>query len=90
MQIRYSKHALKALLRSNKRRLIEQKINALDQAAPLQGWDLPGLQLAFARQEGAPLRSVAIAQGKAYSAARMGSTTRRPSCHTMTGAYQPG
>lgn len=38
--------------------------------------DASGVLLAFARQEGAPLRSVAIAQGKAYSAARMGSTTR--------------
>lgn len=38
--------------------------------------DASGLLLAFARMEGAPLRSVAIAQGKAYSAARMGITTQ--------------
>ena len=31
--------------------------------------------LAFARQEGAPTRSVAISQGKAYSAARLGVNT---------------
>lgn len=36
MEIRYSKHALKALLRSNKRRLIEQKINELA-TRPLAG-----------------------------------------------------
>lgn len=36
MEIRYSKHALKALLRSNKRRLIEQKINELA-TGPLAG-----------------------------------------------------
>lgn len=34
-----------------------------------------GLLLAFARMDGAPARSVRIAQGKAYSAARMGVTT---------------
>lgn len=38
--------------------------------------DASGLLLAFARQDGAPLRSVAISQGKAYSAARMGVTTQ--------------
>jgi len=38
--------------------------------------DAGGLLLAFVRMEGAPLRSVAIAQGKAYSAARMGVTTQ--------------
>jgi len=38
--------------------------------------DATGLLLAFARMDGAPLRSVAIAQGKAYSAARMGATTQ--------------
>jgi uncharacterized protein GlcG (DUF336 family) len=38
--------------------------------------DASGLLLAFARMDGAPLRSVAIAQGKAYSAARMGATTQ--------------
>jgi glc operon protein GlcG len=37
--------------------------------------DERGLLLAFARQDGAPARSVQIAQGKAYSAARMGATT---------------
>jgi uncharacterized protein GlcG (DUF336 family) len=34
-----------------------------------------GLLLAFARMAGAPARSVAISQGKAYSAARIGTTT---------------
>jgi uncharacterized protein GlcG (DUF336 family) len=38
--------------------------------------DATGLLLAFVRMEGAPVRSVAIAQGKAYSAARMGVTTQ--------------
>jgi glc operon protein GlcG len=38
--------------------------------------DHTGALLAFARMDGAPLRSVAIAQGKAYSAARMGVTTQ--------------
>lgn len=34
-----------------------------------------GLLLAFARMDGAPARGVRIAQGKAYTAARMGVTT---------------
>jgi len=34
-----------------------------------------GFLMAFARMPGAPVRSVRIAQGKAYSAARMGVTT---------------
>lgn len=38
--------------------------------------DHTGLLLAFARMDGAPFRSVAISQGKAYSAARMGTTTQ--------------
>jgi uncharacterized protein GlcG (DUF336 family) len=38
--------------------------------------DPSGLLLAFVRMEGAPVRSVAISQGKAYSAARMGITTQ--------------
>ena len=38
--------------------------------------DAQGLLVAFARMEGAPLRSVAISQGKAYSAARMGVSTQ--------------
>lgn len=38
--------------------------------------DASGLLLAFARMEGAPLRSVAISQGKGYSAARLGVTTQ--------------
>lgn len=38
--------------------------------------DERGLLLAFARMDGAPARSVRIAQGKAYSAARMGVTTQ--------------
>lgn len=37
--------------------------------------DERGLLIAFARMAGAPARSVRIAQGKAYSAARMGVTT---------------
>lgn len=38
--------------------------------------DPQGLLLAFARMEGAPVRSIAIAQGKAYSSARMGMSTQ--------------
>jgi uncharacterized protein GlcG (DUF336 family) len=38
--------------------------------------DAQGLLVAFARMEGAPVRSVAISQGKAYSAARMGVSTQ--------------
>jgi len=38
--------------------------------------DAQGLMLAFGRMDAAPVRSVAIAQGKAYSAARMGVTTQ--------------
>jgi uncharacterized protein GlcG (DUF336 family) len=38
--------------------------------------DATGLLLAFVRMDGAPVRSVAISQGKAYSAARMGVTTQ--------------
>lgn len=38
--------------------------------------DERGLLLAFVRMDGAPARSVRIAQGKAYSAARMGVTTQ--------------
>ena len=37
--------------------------------------DERGCLLAFARMAGAPVRSVRISQGKAYSAARMGVTT---------------
>ena len=37
--------------------------------------DHTGLLVTFVRMEGSPVRSVAIAQGKAYSAARMGITT---------------
>jgi uncharacterized protein GlcG (DUF336 family) len=37
--------------------------------------DPQGFLLAFARMEGAPVRSIAISQGKAYSAARMGVST---------------
>ena len=35
-----------------------------------------GLLLAFARMAGAPARGVRISQGKAYSSARMGTTTQ--------------
>jgi len=38
--------------------------------------DERGLLLTFARMDGAPARSVRISQGKAYSSARMGSTTQ--------------
>ncbi len=38
--------------------------------------DATGLLLAFARMDGSPVRSIAIAQGKAYSAARMGVRTQ--------------
>ena len=37
--------------------------------------DPQGFLLAFARMEGAPVRSIQIAQGKAYTAARMGVST---------------
>ncbi len=37
--------------------------------------DSRGLLISFLRMDGAPARSVDIAQGKAYSAARMGTTT---------------
>ena len=37
--------------------------------------DERGLLLAFARMDGAPARGVAISQGKAYSSARIGTTT---------------
>jgi uncharacterized protein GlcG (DUF336 family) len=37
--------------------------------------DASGALLAFARAEGSPLRSIAISQGKAYSAARMQANT---------------
>ena len=38
--------------------------------------DRQGFLLAFARMEGAPVRSIQISQGKAYSAARMGVSTQ--------------
>jgi uncharacterized protein GlcG (DUF336 family) len=38
--------------------------------------DHAGFLLAFARQDGAPLRSIQISEGKAYTAARMGVTTQ--------------
>jgi glc operon protein GlcG len=38
--------------------------------------DAQGFLLAFARMPGAPVRSVQISQGKAYSAARLGVTTQ--------------
>ena len=37
--------------------------------------DKNGLLVSFARMPGAPVRSIAIAQGKAYTAARMGVST---------------
>lgn len=37
--------------------------------------DAQGFLLAFARMAGAPVRSIAISQGKAYTSARMGVTT---------------
>lgn len=37
--------------------------------------DANGFLLAFARSDGAPLRTIAIAQDKAYTSARMGVTT---------------
>ena len=37
--------------------------------------DASGFLIAFQRQEASPLRSIAISQGKAYSAARMQVTT---------------
>ena len=38
--------------------------------------DMQGFLLAFARMEGAPVRSIQISQGKAYSAARLGVSTQ--------------
>ena len=38
--------------------------------------DHAGFLLAFARQDGAPLRSIQISEGKAYTAARMKVTTQ--------------
>ncbi len=38
--------------------------------------DHAGFLLAFARADGAPLRSIQISEGKAYTAARMGVTTQ--------------
>ncbi len=37
--------------------------------------DPQGFLIAFSRMDGAPVRSIQISQGKAYSAARMGVTT---------------
>ena len=37
--------------------------------------DAAGFLIAFQRMEGAPLRSIAISEGKAYSAARMQAST---------------
>lgn len=37
--------------------------------------DAQGFLMAFARMPGAPVRSIAISQGKAYTAARMGVST---------------
>jgi len=37
--------------------------------------DPQGFLIAFSRMEGAPVRSIQISQGKAYTAARMGVTT---------------
>lgn len=37
--------------------------------------DAQGFLVAFARMEGAPVRSIQISQGKAYTAARMGVST---------------
>lgn len=37
--------------------------------------DTQGFLLAFARMQGAPVRSIQISQGKAYTAARMGVST---------------
>ena len=37
--------------------------------------DAEGFLIAFARTDGAPVRSIDIAQGKAYTAARMGVST---------------
>jgi len=56
---------------------------ALELAASIDGTrpvcvavcDAEGFLVCFGRADGAPVRSVAIAQGKAYSAARMGVST---------------
>ena len=52
-------------------------IAAKDHARPMcvAVCDERGLLISFARMDGAPARGVRIAQGKAYSSARMGTTT---------------
>ena len=52
-------------------------IAAKDPARPIcvAVCDERGLLISFARMDGAPARGVRIAQGKAYSSARMGTTT---------------
>jgi uncharacterized protein GlcG (DUF336 family) len=59
--------------------LVAQAISqaARDYARPIcvAVCDDKGFLIAFGRVEGAPVRSVAISQGKAYTSARMGVTT---------------
>lgn len=61
------------------RRLMERAIGHARQAygrpVCVAVCDPQGFLIAFSRAEGAPVRSIAISQGKAYSAARMGVNT---------------
>jgi glc operon protein GlcG len=60
-------------------RLVEQAMERAQQAFArpvcVAVCDAQGFLLAFARMPGAPVRSIAISQGKAYSAARMSVNT---------------
>ncbi len=61
------------------RRLMERAIGQARQAfgrpVCVAVCDPQGFLIGFSRAEGAPVRSIAISQGKAYSAARMGVNT---------------
>jgi uncharacterized protein GlcG (DUF336 family) len=54
---------------------IEQARNEFGRPICVAICDRYGFLLAFVRMSGAPVRSIAIAQGKAYTAARMGVNT---------------
>ncbi len=56
-------------------RAIEQARSEFKRPVCIAVCDAYGLLLSFTRMPGAPVRSIAIAQGKAYTAARMGVGT---------------
>ncbi len=56
-------------------RAIEQADSQFKRPICVAVCDKFGLLLAFTRMPGAPVRSIAIAQGKAYTSARMGVNT---------------